>query len=150
MFRAFILCGILTSLGSLSKGVLWSYQTDWSVPNFSPVVLNGVVYLTHKDGGVTALTAATGNKIWNYQAGCTLDSPPIVSKGVLYVGSMDCGVFALNANSGTKIWEVRTLMLTPVANLMLKIYRLACHYDISIICSKEDPGNPSGINFVNK
>src|SRR5260221_8834025 len=43
----------------------WSYQTGeiiWS----SPVVVNGVVYMTSGDGNLYALAALTGREKWSY------------------------------------------------------------------------------------
>jgi outer membrane protein assembly factor BamB len=87
----------------------------------SPAVVNGVVYVGTIDGGVYAVDASSGTKLWNISTGNIVEehygSSPAVSDGIVYIGTDGSGVFALNASTGAKIWNGLTgaiVFKTPV------------------------------------
>jgi outer membrane protein assembly factor BamB len=73
----------------------------------SPTVANGVIYIGSTRGGVVALSASTGAKIWNYTAGKLIYSPA-VADGVVSFSSGDYfepnNVYALDALTGRLLW----------------------------------------------
>ena len=94
----------------------WVYQVN--NPNFieaTPIVADGVMYITEPPSTVTALDVRTGRQLWTW-------SPPLptkiihhgfpqVNRGVavldqtVYVGTIDAWVYALDAKSGAVRWK---------------------------------------------
>ena len=77
--------------------------------NFSPAVINGVIYLP---GGVTvnALNAANGAQLWSDAPFINLEvyfTSPIVADGVVYVSTTQSAgfLFAFNAKTGNELWS---------------------------------------------
>jgi outer membrane protein assembly factor BamB len=75
----------------------------------APVVVNGVVYLQDLYANVYAISLATGQLKWEYQANLAEKSGPgpdgvAVANGVVY-GDTSTAVFALNAATGKVIWS---------------------------------------------
>ena len=81
----------------------------------TPLVVDGVMFLTSPPSDVLALDAATGEEIWAYRRK-TLDGVPVccgrVNRGVailggrLFLGALDGYMLALDAASGRVLWEV--------------------------------------------
>ena len=80
----------------------------------SPLVVDGIMYLTTPENEVYALDAATGNVFWSYQH--DLDETLTLccskqSRGVgilgdrLYLTTMDAHLIALDAATGTELWD---------------------------------------------
>jgi outer membrane protein assembly factor BamB len=93
-----------------------TFADGWS----DPAVVNGVVYIGESGyytelnghridqvlwGGVFALNASSGDKLWNYGINGFVESSPAVVNGVVYVGSSDNHVYALNATNGAQLWN---------------------------------------------
>jgi hypothetical protein len=85
------------STGSLR----WQVANNGS-PDATPVVANGVVYIS--GGTLYARNAATGAVLWSYADSSTFSSPA-VANGVVYVVSFDGKITALNATTGTFLWK---------------------------------------------
>jgi outer membrane protein assembly factor BamB len=96
-----------------------TFADGWS----SPAVVDGVVYIGESGyytelnghridrvlwGGVFALNASSGDKLWNYGINGFVESSPAVVNGVVYVGSSDNHVYALNATNGAQLWNYPT------------------------------------------
>lgn len=90
---------------------VWRFQTT---PNSqikaSPILVNGILYLTAPDH-IWAIDARTGKQLWHYQ------NPPnsafhighrgaAVYKDTVYLTTPDCHLIALNAKDGTVKWNV--------------------------------------------
>ncbi len=94
----------------------WIFQMDLSHKlETSPVVVNGVMYITEPPSNVTALDARTGRPYWRYRR--TLPQGlryccGQVNRGVavlgdrVFVGTMDAHLVALDAHSGLVRWDV--------------------------------------------
>lgn len=83
-------------------------SADGDVVNSSPIVADGVVYVTG-DGRVSAFDAATGRLRWSSAALGSSYPPVAVANGVVYAGISGQGagtgrVAALNAASGQTLW----------------------------------------------
>jgi quinohemoprotein ethanol dehydrogenase len=95
--------------------VAWSFTgsgTEVVSTEATPIVVDGVMYVTGNKGGVFALNPTTGKQIWHYT------SPnPGSSKGVVYgegllfygqgnaFGPGDANLVALNAKTGALVWK---------------------------------------------
>ncbi len=89
----------------------WTFQTQLpGVIKASPIVVNGVVYLTMPDN-VWAVDARTGHTIWHYTAPAD-KSFHIGQRGVsilkdkLYYMSSNAHLLALDAKTGKVCWDV--------------------------------------------
>lgn len=83
----------------------------------APIVYNGVAYIITGDDDVFALSIATGEILWNYQANlnflidtvcCGWTSRGVgIGDGRIYVGQLDGKLLALDMNNGTVLWETQ-------------------------------------------
>jgi PQQ-dependent dehydrogenase (methanol/ethanol family) len=94
----------------------WKYKTGiHHAFEASPVVVNGVMYVSTPLNHVVALDARTGQKKWEYapQLGLTIHCCGPVNRGVavygnrVYMGQLDGKLVALDAANGNKVWEVQ-------------------------------------------
>lgn len=84
----------------------------------TPLVHEGVMYLTHPGNVIQALVAATGELIWEYnysfpQASRTLGGPTrniALYRDKLFLATYDAAIVAIDARSGEELWR------TPKAN----------------------------------
>lgn len=99
----------------------WSFDiAEMKGVEATPIIANGVMYVTGPWSKVFALNAVTGKKIWQFDP----EVPPAtlqnaccdaVNRGVaiyenkIYFGSLDGRLIALNAQTGKKVWEVNTV-----------------------------------------
>jgi outer membrane protein assembly factor BamB len=103
--------GTLYAFDRTNGGVVWAYKYSrdiWA----SPLLDNGVLYITSLDKHIYAVDAASGDKIWQFPAeGETLDPPmggivgtPTLYDGVLYFGSFNDHVYAVAADTHKELW----------------------------------------------
>jgi len=96
----------------------WVYQIEARTRfETSPIVVDGVMYVTEPPTRVTALDLRTGRPLWTWQRKMPLVIKTIgfgpTNRGVaildntVYVGTLDCYVIALDAKSGAVRWETR-------------------------------------------
>lgn len=95
----------------------WIYQVRQAgIVETSPIVVDGVMYITEPPSTVTALDVRTGRPLWTWTPTIPKDvivigSPP-VNRGVavlddsVFVGTVDGRLFGLDAKSGIVRWEV--------------------------------------------
>ena len=113
--------------------VIWAYQMDDGLIETSPVVADGVMYVTEPPSTVTALDARTGKRLWTWspEMGSNVLNIgfPRVNRGVailestVFVGTLDAHLVALDARSGAVRWDVEvadnaigfSLTLAPLA-----------------------------------
>ncbi|HEX7941671.1 MAG TPA: PQQ-binding-like beta-propeller repeat protein, partial [Gemmatimonadaceae bacterium] len=99
--------------------VAWMHQTGISrLGSFetSPVVVDGVMYLTTPYNTAIAADARTGRQIWRYEHKPSIASPIFccgpnnrgvaISGGTLYMGTLDARLVALDAKTGKVKWDV--------------------------------------------
>jgi len=95
---------------------LWSYQKN-TLHKFetTPIVVDGVMFISEPPSDVTALDTRTGRPLWKYTRQLPTDIPVCcgwVNRGVavlgdtVYVGTLDAHLVALDANSGLVRWDV--------------------------------------------
>ena len=100
----------------------WIYQTGKPATfQATPLVADGVLYLSEPMSSVTALDAKTGRRLWHYDYKVTtkkLCCGPAnrgvgLGYGKVYVGTVDAHLVALDAKTGKELWNV--VMATPDA-----------------------------------
>jgi quinohemoprotein ethanol dehydrogenase len=104
-----------------SLGVAWQYRT-WSVRALeaTPIVANGVMFVTAPWSKVFALDAKTGAQIWSYDpqvpgawgryACCDVANRGVALwKGAVFVGTLDGRLVKLDAATGKPLWDVNTI-----------------------------------------
>jgi alcohol dehydrogenase (cytochrome c)/quinohemoprotein ethanol dehydrogenase len=104
-------------------GLAWHYDFgERQGLEATPIVHNGVIYVTTDFSEVWAFDARTGAKLWDYKPGTqywqinTCCSP--INRGVaiwgdkVYVGALDGRLIALNAKTGKEVWSTQTFPKT--------------------------------------
>jgi alcohol dehydrogenase (cytochrome c) len=92
----------------------WIYQVQQPTGTVqtSPIVANGLMYVTEPGSAVTALDARTGRPVWTYRAAVPPRPLTRVNRGVailddtVYVGTVAAHLVALDAKSGAVRWDV--------------------------------------------
>lgn len=101
-------------------GLAWSY--DMKTPRgveSTPIVVDGMMYVSGPWSKVYALNAKTGEEVWAYDPkvpgekaadGCcdVVNRGVAVYKGKVYVGAFDGRLIALDAKNGDVVWEKQT------------------------------------------
>src|SRR5262245_47205360 len=95
--------------------VAWIFQTDVRESlETSPIVVNGVMYVTTSFSHVYALDAKTGEQFWHYKHAlrpittycCGPNNGGVAVYGdKVYLATLDSKLVALDAKSGNKIWQ---------------------------------------------
>jgi quinohemoprotein ethanol dehydrogenase len=99
----------------------WTFHTGIFDPNMSmemtPLVINGVMYVTTGDDDVFALNPTTGAKIWHYVPSdmpkistlpvcCNNDNRGVAyGMGLIFNARLDANLVALNAKTGAVVWK---------------------------------------------
>lgn len=93
----------------------WTAQLGGTTVETTPLVVDGIMFVTGPLNNVTAFDASTGQVIWKYTrrlpqvaSNCTV----MTNRGLavlgdrLYLATLDMHVVALNAKSGNVIWDI--------------------------------------------
>jgi len=100
----------------------------------SPIVVDGVMFLSGWDGWVWAIDARTGNELWQYKHAIPYDVSlccgnvnrgVAVAQGMVFVVTLNAHIIALDAETGKKVWDqtygdVRAGESATVAPLIVK------------------------------
>lgn len=101
-------------------GLVWSYDLESTRGvEATPLVVDGVMYVTASWSIVHAVDVRTGKRLWTYDPkvprengykGCcdVVNRGVAIHKGKVFVGSFDARLIALNAATGEKVWEKDT------------------------------------------
>jgi alcohol dehydrogenase (cytochrome c)/quinohemoprotein ethanol dehydrogenase len=102
-------------------GLAWSIDLDTNRgQEATPIVVDGVMYISTAWSEVKAIDAASGRILWEYDPevsgkdavkGCcdVVNRGVAVWQGKVYLGAFDGRLIALDAASGRKLWETRTV-----------------------------------------
>ena len=105
-------------------GLAWSYEMKTHRGlQATPIMVNGVLYVTGTWGKVAAIDAESGERLWEFDPevpgkwgryGCcdAVNRGVAYWDGYVYVASFDGRLIALNAETGALIWEVDTIAST--------------------------------------
>lgn len=107
----------VTPANAASLKAAWTYQLGGTTVETTPIVVDGMMFVTGPLNNVTALDARTGQMIWKYTrrlpqvaSHCTV----MTNRGLavlgdrLYLATLDMHLVALDAKSGNIIWDVET------------------------------------------
>ena len=106
-------------------GLAWALDTDTHRGlEASPIVVDGVMYISLTWGQVIAVDARSGEELWRFDPevpgewgryGCcdVVNRGVAVWKGRVYVASFDGNLFALDAKDGSVVWKVKTVPGSP-------------------------------------
>ena len=93
----------------------WIFQTEVKESlETSPIVVNGVMYVTTSFSHAYALNAQTGEELWHYKHAlgpittycCGPNNRGVaVSEDKVYLGTLDAKLVALDAKAGNKSWQ---------------------------------------------
>ncbi len=93
----------------------WTYQFGGSGVEVTPLVVNGIMFVTGPRDQAAALDARTGTPIWRYRrplpdyhANCTVSTNRgfAVLGDRLYLGTLDAHLVALDARTGRVVFDV--------------------------------------------
>jgi alcohol dehydrogenase (cytochrome c) len=95
----------------------WAFQTGKSEGGFSctPIVADGVMYITSPGNRLFALNAATGEELWHYYYNLPktlgLIYGPVnrgvaLGDGLVFMGTLDNHLVALDSHTGKEVWNV--------------------------------------------
>lgn len=93
----------------------WSRGLPAGVQESTPVVYRGVMYVTAPGGGVMALDAASGDRLWEYRRDYAAGVPRLAARtknlaiyeDMIYMGAPDGFLVALDAQTGKLRWETK-------------------------------------------
>jgi len=108
-------------------GLAW--YADFNIPRgqeSTPLVVDGVIYVTTAWSNVRAYDAVSGATLWEFdsevprewgvRACCdVVNRGAAVWNGKVYVGTIDGRMIAIDAATGTKVWETDTLISREVS-----------------------------------
>src|SRR5579872_4428122 len=114
------LCAQVSSANVKNLELKWGFQAQ-SLQSFeaTPLVVDGVMYLTQAPNDVVALDARTGRPFWIYSYKPRTTARPCcgrINRGLallgttLYMGTIDARLVAVDARDGSPLW------ITDVAN----------------------------------
>jgi alcohol dehydrogenase (cytochrome c) len=95
----------------------WIFDLEGTGLQLTPLVVDGVMYVTNSNHHFFALDAATGKMLWRYRHKLPEDIPSRIwgrwNRGVAVVdgkviaGTMDAHVIALDAKTGKSLWQIK-------------------------------------------
>ncbi len=95
--------GAVYAFDTKTGTIRWMFQTAGHNVWAGPSVAGGVVYVGADDQNLYALNAATGAKLWSFNAGTPIVNAPAVVGGVVYLGAG--ALYALSASDGKQLWS---------------------------------------------
>ncbi|HEY8120602.1 MAG TPA: PQQ-dependent dehydrogenase, methanol/ethanol family [Myxococcota bacterium] len=99
----------------------WVYATgETRGHEATPLVVDGVMFVTLPWSIVVALDAATGRELWRHDPGVprawgrfaccdVVNRGAAAYQGKIYVGTLDGRLVALDAKTGARVWDVNTI-----------------------------------------
>lgn len=94
-------------IGLVANPVTYAFEA-------TPLVVDGVMFVSGYDGYVWSLDAATGRLLWQYRHAIPLDVPlccgnvnrgVAVAQGKVFVATQNGHLLALDATTGTMVWD---------------------------------------------
>lgn len=111
----------INSDNTAQLGLTWAYdlQTSRGI-EVTPIVSDGIMYVTSTWNIVTALDAKTGKMLWEFDPEVdrsraaylccdAVNRGVAIWEGKIFTGTIDGRLIAINAKTGEKIWDVGTI-----------------------------------------
>jgi quinohemoprotein ethanol dehydrogenase len=112
----------ITTENVKNLGLMWTFNLE-SIRGVeaTPIVVDGIMYVSTSWSVVHAVDARTGKKIWTYDPGVDREAGykgccDVVNRGValykgkVFVGAYDGRLHAIDAVTGQKVWEKDTVI----------------------------------------
>ena len=98
--------GIFAALDMKTNRLVWQQRWKDSCYSGSMTTAGGLVFVGRNDGRLTALNAATGKRLWEFQTGAGLNAPTSVFEyeGDEYVVAYSAGSLFAGSPRGDSIW----------------------------------------------
>lgn len=112
----------ITPNNAKELGLVWSYDLESTRGvEATPIVVDGVMYVTAPWSIVHAVDVRSGKRIWTYDPEVPREKGKnaccdVVNRGVavhggkVFVGSLDGRLVAIDARTGKRVWEQNTLI----------------------------------------
>jgi len=112
----------ITAANVKNLGLVWTYNLESTRGvESTPLVVDGIMYVTASWSVVHAVDVRTGKRLWSFdpkvprsfgeKACCDVVNRGVaLYKGKVYVGAFDGRLIALDAPTGAKIWEKDTVI----------------------------------------
>ena len=84
--------------------LIWKVELPEAVRS-SPILRDGVIHVTSRNGRLYALDSKTGRERWVFQAAAAIDSTPSISGDFIFFGCDDGAVYAVDRMSGRMRWK---------------------------------------------
>ena len=104
----------VSTVGNLRPA--WIFQTEVvETMETSPIVVNGIMYVTTAFDHIYALDAKTGQQIWHYKHNmgpittfcCGPNNRGVAAYGdMVFLGTLDARLLGLDAKTGKVVWDV--------------------------------------------
>jgi PQQ-dependent dehydrogenase (methanol/ethanol family) len=104
----------ISTVGNLRPA--WIFQTEVvETMETSPIVVNGIMYVTTAFDHIYALDAKTGQQIWHYKHNmgpittfcCGPNNRGVAAYGdMVFLGTLDARLLGLDAKTGKVVWDV--------------------------------------------
>lgn len=118
----------LTAANVSGLAVKWAYQFSDRRTEVSPIVIDGVMYVTGPNTA-GALDARTGNQLWSWKRPIPSDyrnigfgrvnRGPAVLDDTLYIATLDCYLVALDLKTGAQRWSTKVADYKPGYSMTL-------------------------------
>jgi outer membrane protein assembly factor BamB len=95
------------ALDPASGTQLWEADSGCSNLALSQNFSGGTLFIP-SNWDVNAFAADTGQLLWTFPTGATVDNVPAVARGVVYFTSEDGNLYAVEATTGTQLWTYVT------------------------------------------
>jgi alcohol dehydrogenase (cytochrome c) len=111
-----------SALTHINRGNVTDLELAWILPNqvfgawqSTPLVVDGIMYVTQRPNDVLAVDAKTGRVFWQYRHQVSPDARVCCgsnNRGVailgdrLFLGTLDGRLIALDARTGTSLWNI--------------------------------------------
>ncbi|WP_141576653.1 PQQ-binding-like beta-propeller repeat protein [Actinomadura sp. WMMA1423] len=95
--------GKVSALDPATGTMRWQVQLEGEIHE-NPVLTGGTLYVpsgVYSDGGVYAIEAGAGRKVWRFRTDEGIESGPAVGDGIVYTGCKDGYLYALDARGGS-------------------------------------------------
>ena len=73
----------------------------------TPLFSQGILYFGNNDGYIKAFSYRTGDYLWSYYVGFTVESTPFIYDGRLFVLASNDILYSLDASTGKVLWTIK-------------------------------------------